>query len=146
MQKTLSTAFQKNLNKLIEELESFQDESNIWKTVDGITNSAGNLALHLDGNLNHFIGQLLGSSGYVRNREAEFSKTGISREVLIDALKKTVTIVTNTLESLTDEKLGEIYPFELFGKQPTSFYLLHFYGHLTYHLGQVNYLRRFLEH
>lgn len=137
--------FERDITKLKEELSSFKDEANIWNTLPGVTNTAGNLALHLIGNLNHFIGATLGNTGYVRQRDLEFSTKGTPRAALVAELDAVLVIVKQVLGSLTEEQLQQPFPFEMFGKRDTAFYLLHFYGHLAYHLGQVNYLRRMLE-
>ena len=145
MNNFLSEIFERELLKLKEELTNFKDEANIWKTTNGVSNSAGNLALHLMGNLNHFIGALLGNTGYVRKRDEEFSQKNIPREEMLANIDKVIAMVPGVLNSLSAEQLQQDFPFEVFGKRPTEFYLLHFYGHLSYHLGQINYLRRILE-
>jgi hypothetical protein len=141
----LTELFERDLLKLKEELIHFKSESNIWAKADGITNSAGTLVLHLAGNLNYYIGALLGNTGYVRNREEEFSLTGVSRSQLISTIEELIIVIKNTLPNVSDEQLEAIFPLEAYGKRSTAFYLMHFYGHLNYHLGQVNYLRRILE-
>ena len=146
MNNFLAEIFERDILKLKEELNSFKDEANIWKTVDGVSNSAGNLALHLIGNLNHFIGATLGHTGYLRERDKEFSTKNTPRAELIANIDKLMPTVNQILSGLNEEQLEAIFPFEVFGKRSTAFYLTHFYGHLTYHLGQINYLRRFLEH
>ncbi len=145
METFFAELFERDLLKLKEELSSFKNESNIWEAVNGVNNSAGNLTLHLIGNLNHFIGAILGNTGYIRTRELEFSTKGTPRVALIAAIDKTLSMVTATLSTLSADELATIYPFELFGQRSTSFYIAHFYGHLVYHLGQINYLRRILE-
>lgn len=64
----------RDLQKLATEVSAFKYEENLWKTDIDIKNSAGNLSLHVCGNLQHFIGAVLGNSGYIRNRDAEFSQ------------------------------------------------------------------------
>jgi len=136
---------ERDLLKLREELAAFRDEKHLWATLPGVTNSAGNLSLHLIGNLNHFIGATLGHSGYVRQRDLEFSSRDIAREHMLAEIDKLRDVVGRVLGGMTPEKLETQYPFEIFGQRSTGFYLTHFYGHLTYHLGQINYLRRILE-
>ena len=77
MIETLSQLFLRDLDKLKTEITSFKDEKKIWEISGDIKNSAGNLCLHLCGNLQHFIGAVLGNSGYVRNRDAEFSRKNV---------------------------------------------------------------------
>jgi hypothetical protein len=137
--------FERELLKLKDELNKFKDENNIWRTADGITNTAGTLTLHLLGNLNFTIGTQLGATGYVRNREQEFSLTGVSRDKLVEDIDKTVEVIRFSFETVDQAKLHDSYALEMAGKHSTAWYLTFFYGHFTYHLGQVNYLRRILE-
>jgi hypothetical protein len=145
MDNYLADLFERELLKLRDELNSFKNEENIWKALPGITNSAGTLTLHLLGNLNSTIGTQLGGTGYVRNREHEFIATGIPREKLVADIESLIPTIKNTLPGLTDEQLAATYPLEFYGPNSTIFYLVHFYGHFNYHLGQINYLRRILE-
>ena len=145
MKEILITLFEKDLNILIREVDSYSEESDLWKTAPGITNSAGNLALHLVGNLQHFIGAVSGDTGYVRNREAEFSDRNVPKAKILQDIQETIAVVSATLTKLNDEQLNDIYPIEVFGKPMTTLhFLVHLEGHLNYHLGQVNYHRRLL--
>ncbi len=137
--------FERDLNVLIKELESFTNEDDVWKTLPGISNSAGNLTLHLNGNLQHFIGATLGNTGYVRNREAEFSSKGIATKQLINDTQETLAIIKNILPKLTEEQLSADFPLKL-NEQVfrTDYFIYHLMAHLSYHLGQINYLRRLL--
>jgi hypothetical protein len=145
MENYLAELFERDLVKLRDEIKNFKDEKNIWKNTDGVTNSAGTLVLHVLGNLNFTIGTQIGSTGYVRNREQEFSLTGVPREKLIADIESTIEVVKTSLTGISQAKLDEIYPLEMAGQKSTAFYLTFFYGHFTYHLGQINYLRRILE-
>ena len=146
MIETLTKLFLRDLEKLKTEISSFKDEKNIWKISGDIKNSAGNLCLHLCGNLQHFIGAMLGNSGYIRNRDAEFSKKDVPIRELVAEIELTTKTVKLTLDSLSDAKLSEIYPSNIFGEGTTTFmFLIHLATHLNYHLGQINYLRRLIE-
>lgn len=143
---TLKTLFRRDLEKLITELNQYQNESKIWYIEKGISNSAGNLALHLVGNLNTYIGLYLGHTGYVRNRELEFSLKDIPRTTLVQMIADTIAMIDTVMDTLTVEQVEAIYPIEVFdGPIYTSHFLVHLSGHLTYHLGQVNYHRRLLD-
>lgn len=143
---TLKSLFKRDLNKLKVEIESYQSESNIWTIDKNISNSAGNLCLHLIGNINTFIGTELGKTGYVRNRPLEFSLKDIPRPELISKIDETILVVNNTLDSLTEADLKVIYPQIVFEKEMTTqFFLVHLATHLAYHLGQINYHRRMLD-
>ena len=138
--------YTRDLDKLKTEVEQYENEADLWKTSGEISNSGGNLTLHLCGNLRHFIGAVLGSSGYVRDRDLEFSDKGISREKLLVDIEKTIPEVINALEKLTDDDLAKTYPIEVFGHpMTTEYFLVHLATHFNYHLGQVNYHRRLVS-
>lgn len=142
----LQALYERELNAVIKEINLFKNDENIWKTVPGISNSAGNLTLHLIGNLNHFIGATLTNTGYVRNRELEFSSRNISRENLIKDLQSTINLLNTSLPSINEEQLNADFPLQLNNTTySTNQILHHLLSHLSYHLGQINYLRRFLE-
>ena len=145
LRKVLTELFERDLDKLKIELQEYHVEADIWKVSEGISNSAGNLCLHLNGNLKHFFGAVLGSSGYVRDRDAEFANKDVSRSEMIADIDATKNVVLSTLAELTDVDLGKPYPIEVFGHpMTTAFFLTHLATHLDYHLGQINYHRRLL--
>lgn len=142
----LRSLFNRDLNRLKEEIELYQTESQLWIIDKNISNSAGNLCLHLVGNLNTYIGAALGKTGYVRNRPLEFSAKDVSKDELIIKIEKTILMVNNTLDILTETDLEAVYPQEfLERKEVTGFFLVHLSTHLAYHLGQINYHRRLLN-
>ena len=135
----------RELTSFSRELELFPDESLIWNVVPGISNSAGTLALHVCGNLQHFLGAVLGGTGYVRDRDLEFSARGVSRATLLAEIRKTVQIVETVLSRLPGDALSAAYPAVPGGlRVPTGLFLLHLCAHLAHHLGQAGYLRRVL--
>ncbi|CAM4165871.1 DUF1572 family protein [Flavobacterium weaverense] len=143
---SLKTLFNRDLNKLQEEIELYKNEANLWKIEKGISNSAGNLCLHLIGNLNSYIGSELGKTDYIRNRDLEFSLINVSKAELLNRIEKTKVVVNNALEVITSKKLDEEYPLLVFeNKTTTAFFLIHLSTHLAYHLGQINYHRRLLD-
>ncbi len=146
MTQAIQTIFNRDIAKLKAELELYQSEANIWKLEEGISNTAGNLTLHLIGNLNHFIGAVLGNTGYVRTRDLEFSTKDVPREKLLADLDATLTMLNAALPTLSADVLQADYPELLQNtKYPTGFFLIHLTTHLTYHLGQINYHRRLLD-
>ena len=137
--------FERDLNKLIEEINLYKNENDIWQTKEGINNSAGNLVLHLLGNLNHFIGKTLGNSDYLRKRDEEFSLKNIPREKLISDLNSLKETIKNTLPKLSDEDLKKDFSLKIRDESfSTENMLIYLLAHLNYHLGQVNYLRRMM--
>ena len=145
LKSTLLEIFERDLNKLIEEINLYKQEESLWKIKEGISNSAGNLCLHLVGNLNHFIGATLGQTGYIRHREDEFNLKNILRTDLIININNCALIVKETIEKLTVEDLNKDFPLEKHGSVvSTTHMLVHLLVHLGYHLGQINYHRRLI--
>ena|SRR6218665_2283573 len=143
---TLKILFNRDLDKLKFEIESYENENSIWIIDKSIANSAGNLCLHLMGNLNTYIGVEIGKTGYIRNRPLEFSLKDIPRSELIEKIENTIIVVNNALDSLSETDLEKIYPQIVFEKEMTTgFFLVHLSTHLAYHLGQINYHRRLLD-
>ena len=139
----IGTMMLRELVTLRKEIEAYPSDESLWKVVPGIANSGGTLALHLAGNLQHFIGAVLGGSNYVRDRDAEFSVRGLPRADVLNLIDQATASLTQTFRSLTDEVLGRQYP-ERVGKVrlSTGDFLVHLEGHLAYHLGQIDYHRR----
>lgn len=143
---TLKILFNRDLNKLKFEIESYEFEKQIWAVDKNISNSAGNLALHLIGNINTYIGAQIGKTGYIRNRPLEFSLKDIPKSELIDKIENIIIVVNDVLDILTEEDLSKIYPEIVFEKEMTTgFFLVHLSTHLAYHVGQINYHRRLLD-
>ncbi|WP_374446318.1 DinB family protein [Epilithonimonas sp.] len=143
---SLKSLYNRDLNKLKFEIESYKSEGSIWKIDKNISNSAGNLCLHLVGNLNTYIGAELGKTGYIRHRDLEFSLKDIPKTELIEKVESTIKMIDSTLDGLSQEDLGKDYPTEALGyKMTTGYFLIHLLSHLNYHLGQINYHRRLLD-
>ncbi len=146
LKEVLLEIFERDLNKLKDEINLYNDESKLWIIREEISNSAGNLCLHLTGNLNHFIGSILGNTGYVRDRDSEFSSKGISRKDLLINIEKSISVVSNTINNLPNDAFDKHFPIEKHGKiVKTDFMLLHLVTHFNYHLGQINYHRRLIS-
>ena len=143
---TLKKLFNRDLNMLKFEIESYQNETNLWKIESNISNSAGNLCLHLIGNLNTYIGAQFGKTGYIRNRALEFSLKDIPKTELLSKIEATRIVVNNALNGISEEDLNTEYPLLVFeNKTSTEFMFIHLTTHLAYHLGQINYHRRLLD-
>ena len=142
----VAEVLERDLQTLEKEIKAFKEEKHLWQITGDIKNSAGNLTLHLCGNLQHFIGAILGHSGYIRNRDAEFATKDVSRDKLLAEIEQTRKAVKHALETFDDKELDKDYPFALGGKTSSkAFFLVHLVSHFNYHLGQINYLRRVLE-
>ena len=143
MRSALKTVILRELRALDREIAAYPDDASVWTTPSGAPNSAGNLALHLAGNLRHFIGATLGGTNYTRDRDAEFSTKGLSRDELRSIIKSAIDELTRAFDSITDEQLDGEYPLPIQDRKlRTSDYLVHLAVHLSYHLGQIDYHRR----
>lgn len=146
IRETLKRIYTADLRKVISEVELYENEEDLWRTAEGISNSGGNLVLHIVGNLNHFFGANLGRTGYRRERDLEFSDRDVTREELIARLEETLSMLETTIEGLSDEDLHRDYPEKLFGERPpTLAVVIHMLSHMNYHLGQINYHRRLVS-
>ncbi len=144
LQNNFLSFFDLHLEQLHQEILAYSREENLWKVAPGISNSAGNLCVHLWGNLNHFIGHTLGDTGYVRNRPREFSIKDLPRTQLLQEIAETRQMLAKVLPTLQDMILR--YPSEELSKQGDIHYiLLKLLAHFDYHLGQINYHRRILD-
>ncbi len=138
--------FTRDLNRLKTEISQYQDEANLWKVDGAVSNSAGNLCLHLIGNLQTYFGSVYGNTGYVRDREKEFSDKAVPREQLLIMIAETEAMLKRVLPTISQEQLEEDYPMPVFDHSMKSgYYFIHLAVHLGYHLGQINYHRRLLD-
>jgi hypothetical protein len=143
---TIKQILLRDLLKLREEITLYNKEESIWVAVPNISNPAGNLVLHLVGNLNTYIGATLGNTGYVRQRDLEFSLKNVSRIDLLDKIDGTRKMIIAVLDTLDDSILPKNYPLIVFEKEMTTeFFLVHLTAHFSYHLGQINYHRRLID-
>lgn len=145
LKNSLIKIFDRDLEKLKSEILLFDDESELWLTAGAVKNSPGNLCLHICGNLNHFIGHVLGGTDYIREREKEFSLKNVPREELIKTCDETKTLILQILEKIDEDNFKINYPINVFKEEMTTeFFLIHLATHLNYHLGQINNQRRLM--
>ena len=139
----LAALYARDLTRLVQELRAFPDTASLWKTAPGVSNAAGTLALHLEGGLRHFIGFRIGNIAYTRDRQLEFSARGVERDEIIARLEAVQASIPRVIAALSEAQLDAVDPGNGTDK-PLSVrqWLVHLYGHLSYHLGQVDYLRR----
>ena len=138
--------FDRDLKRLKVEIESYTNEANLWLTSHEISNSGGNLCMHLVGNLKAFIGNGLADINYVRQREHEFAGKNIPREELVNEIDETIQVIAKAMdnESILDE--AAMFPIKIWKHETgMTFTLIHLHSHLNYHLGQINYHRRLLD-
>jgi uncharacterized damage-inducible protein DinB len=145
MNESLTRLFIRDLEKVKHELEQVSQETDLWKLGGQISNSIGHLALHLAGNIQHFIGHVLGGNGYQRDREREFNATNVSKDQLLKELNDAIDSVKHTIPQIKDSTWSSHFPIDVFGKpMTTEEFVFHLLSHLNYHLGQINYARRIL--
>jgi uncharacterized damage-inducible protein DinB len=145
--KELAALFERDLNRLKNEIGLYSNPADMWKVKEGVSNAGGNLCLHLIGNLKHFVGKTLGNIPYERVREKEFSDKDVPVEKILQMIDETVVAVKQALLQLNESDLEKTFPVKVFeDDMSTGQFLFHLYGHLNYHLGQINYHRRLINH
>jgi len=111
--------------------------------VPGISNAGGTLALHIAGNLRHFLGGVVGGVPYVRDRDAEFSNRTATKSELVELMEETRKAVSATIPKLSNDVLAQPFPLQIAGRTvSTADFVIHLASHLAYHLGQLDYHRR----
>jgi len=142
----LASLFSRDLNRLRKQIDSFPNDEALWQTLPGVINPAGNLALHIEGNLREYVGRQLGQVPYSRTRDLEFSLKGLSRDEVGSRLEELSQTIPSIIERLSQDQMEMEYPqVVLDAAMTTQQFLFHLYGHLNWHLGQMDYLRRVLE-
>jgi len=133
----------RDLGTLETEILAYSTPEHVWLVRGEINNSAGTLCLHLCGNIQHYFGAVLGGTGYMRDRTAEFSRRDVLVAELVAQIQAARNAVDVTLPRLDEQHLDDDYPERVF-EQPVStrFFFIHLVAHLGYHLGQINYHRR----
>ncbi|HTI04693.1 MAG TPA: DinB family protein [Gemmatimonadales bacterium] len=145
MKEWLTNVITRELKALRREIESYPTDADLWEIPEGVANPGGNLALHLAGNLQYFVGNVLGKNGYVRNRDAEFASRDVPRADLLREIDNAISAVEDGMSKISEADLAKPYPEKVGGvTSSTGAFLAHFATHLAYHLGQVDYHRRML--
>lgn len=141
LKQDMRSYYLRDLDRVIENIRE-TPEGDLWRVPDGVSNSIGVLVQHLVGNLNHFIGEGLGKTGYVRQREQEFTSAETSKQELIQSVEELKDTLDQVFDAVEEGVFDESYPMNLPFEASVGGFLIHLYGHLNYHLGQINYLRR----
>jgi hypothetical protein len=139
----LAPLYRRDLTRLRQQIEAFPNDETLWHTLPGVTNPAGNLVLHLSGNLREYIGRQLGNLPYQRKRDLEFSTRGLSKEDLLTRIAELYLTIPDIIEKLTPAQMETEYPEQVLGvPMTTQQFVIHLQGHLNWHLGQIDYIRR----
>lgn len=135
--------FARDIKRLDAIVEAYATDEALWTTSGSVKNPGGTLCLHLCGNLRHFVGHVLGDLPYTRDREREFGARDLTKADLLAEVESTQHDVAYAIARLTAEQLQGPYPVRVLDRDwNTGAFLLHLYGHLNYHLGQLDYHRR----
>lgn len=141
----LSEMYRRDLTRLSQEIERFPAEEMLWQMLPGIANSAGNLAMHLEGNLREYIGRQIGGLAYTRNRPLEFAGKGVPKHEILRRIAELSELIPSIITAIPAAELEKDYPEIVLGKPLTVYaFLIHLHGHFNWHLGQIDYLRRVL--
>jgi hypothetical protein len=141
----LAALFRRDLTRLVQELQAFPSEEVLWAKLPGISNSAGHLFLHLEGNQREYIGRQLGNVDYTRHRDIEFASAPIPGSDLMRRIEPLPELIPGIISALSEDAFAANYPEDIQGVPlSTRQFLIHLSGHLNYHLGQIDYLRRVL--
>lgn len=142
---SLAILFARDLTRLSQEIAAFPEDGTLWLTPVGVTNPAGTLVLHLEGNLREYVGRQLGGHAYVRERPKEFALRDVSRDALLARVAALTELIPAVIAGLADAQLDAVYPEQVLGKPiAVEQFLMHLYGHLNWHLGQMDATRRVL--
>lgn len=145
MNRALAPLFRRDLTRLGQQIEAFPSDDLLWQTPPHFTNPPGNLVLHLEGNLREYVGRQLGNMPYARDRPLEFSTRGVSKQELIARVAELRQLIPSIIEKLSTEQMEKDHPeVVLEVAMSTAAFLIHLYGHLNWHLGQIDSLRRAL--
>lgn len=143
LREVVERALRRELGAVRRSVEAYPDDATPWVERPGLPNVGGTLVLHVAGNLQHYVGAVLGRTGYRRDRAAEFSKRGVPRAVLLAELDAAERAVVQGMAALTEASLDAPYPEAVAGHTvATGDFLVHLATHLAYHLGQLDYHRR----
>lgn len=144
---SLKMMLQRELRSAEQSIEAYPDDESLWIVKPGISNSGGNLALHMAGNLRHFVGGVLGENGYTRDRDAEFGNKSMTRDEIRALLESAITEIGGALDNMDASQFSQDFPIPIGQSQTiarTSDMLVHLAAHVGYHLGQLDYHRRLL--
>ncbi|TVR64648.1 MAG: DinB family protein [Gemmatimonadales bacterium] len=133
----------RDLEMVARQVAAYPNDRLLWVELPGRPNPGGTLAVHVAGNLEHYVGAVLGRTGYVRDRERELAVRGLTRGEVGDEVAGALDTVARVLGSLEAGDLDRPYPELQRGRRlRTGDFLLHLAMHLAYHLGQLDSHRR----
>jgi uncharacterized damage-inducible protein DinB len=132
---------EKYLQRIVRCLQLLSEEE-IWRRPNSASNTAGNVVLHLCGNVRQWVTSGIGGDADLRERDKEFAETGpIERQELIENLKSTVEEALETIDRVPVERFAR--ELDIQGYRVTGMIALaRVYAHFSYHAGQIIYLTK----
>ena len=129
-----------HLHKWVDPLTNEQ----FWRKPYPYGNCVGHLVLHLTGNLSYYIGARVAETGYVRNRDKEFTdRNPPHKDEALRAFDRTVAMVVATIRKQGKEDWEKPYTAELEPEAENRFQIfVRCAGHAYHHVGQIVYLSR----
>ena len=119
-------------------------EEQIWQRPFAHGNSVGHLLLHVTGNLNYYIGAQVAETGYVRDRDREFTEPEPKPKAeVLAAFDRAITLAIDTIEKQSAEDWLKRYSAVRESESKERFAIfLRCAGHAYHHVGQIIYLAR----
>jgi hypothetical protein len=142
IQSSLADYFRVMVQERVHELVSPLSSEQIWQRPFPYGNSIGNLILHLTGNLNYYIGAQIAGTGYIRQRDLEFSDGGKPKGELLKVFDDAIQITVATIEKQSDHDWSTPYYAERADGSTRFAQVLACAGHAYHHVGQIIYLQR----
>lgn len=129
-------------DQLIELIEPLSEDQ-LWSKGCSIPNSIGTLARHLTGNLNHYFGAGILKNGYVRERDREFTETGLPKTQVLSDLHEAVNVAQEAAEAIDEAQIDQPYRSPC-GEEYESlaYHVIRLATHLALHVGQADYATR----
>ena len=150
LSETVAAAFASEYRDRAAELHKWVDplsDEQFWRNPFSHGNSIGHLVLHLTGNLNYYVGARIAGTGYVRNRDLEFSETRMAPKA--DVLRKFDEVIATVIAAIENQSESDWTAPYTAEREPDSknrvTLFLRCASHLYHHVGQIIYLSRELR-
>jgi uncharacterized damage-inducible protein DinB len=117
-------------------------EEQFWTKPFPFGNSFGHLVLHVTGNLKYYIGAQIAGTGYVRDRDREFTEAHPpSKAEALKRFDEAIDMVISTVRRQSASDWSAAYTAQRAENAGNRFnILLKCATHLDHHVGQMNYL------
>lgn len=132
----------------VRELAAPLSQDQFWLKPFPFGNGFGHLVLHLTGNLNYYIGAQIAGTGYVRDRDREFSEPRrLPKEEVLQSFDEVIAVVLRTVNAQSSEDWLAPYSTVRSGEVGSRFHMvLKCAAHLDHHVGQMIYLSFAFSH